>query len=114
MVIQFDRLVFGNKKKDFVISRRRLHQSAHAGQVAAPYLAIFEQGTVLIYFLLLLGGGGGGGRDDTFKIVIVTLSNLWGGQLPPCPPARHGPGLSCTLFALELFNIFLKTAKARY
>ena len=40
---------------------------------AAPDLAIFEQGGVLIYFLLLLGG-----KDDTSKTVIVTLLNLWG------------------------------------
>ena len=41
------------------------------------------------HFLLLLGGGG---RDDTCKSVIVTLSNLWGGQLlPPLPLARYGP-----------------------
>ena len=48
LVIQFDRLVFGNKKQDFVLSR--LRQSARAGQVvlhgirsrAIFYLKIFS------------------------------------------------------------------------
>ena len=48
---------------------------------AVPYLAIFEQGGSTDIFSLITGGG----RDDTFKSIIVTLSNLGGGQLPLSP-----------------------------
>ena len=42
-------------------------------------IAIFEQGGSADIFSLFTGGG----RDDTSKSVIVTLSNLWGGNCPP-------------------------------
>ena len=48
--------------------------------IAALYLAIFEQGGSAEILSLITGGG----RDDTSKsvIIIVNLSNLWGGNCP--------------------------------
>ena len=44
--------------------------------LSGPYLEFFEQrGSADIVYLI--SGWGGGGRDDTYKSVIVTLSDLW-------------------------------------
>ena len=69
----------------------------------APYLELFEQeggggGGVLIYFLLFLGD-----RDDTYKSVIVTLSDLWGGNCPlPSPPPPPPLGTALLSFRMKV------------
>ena len=48
------------------------------------YIVFFEQGGSADIFSLISGV-----RDDTSKSVIVTLSNIWGGNCPP-PPSPLG------------------------
>ena len=63
---------------------------------AGPYLEFFCKGGGgggVPDIVSLFSRGGGRGRDNTYKSVIVTLSDHWGATAPPPPPpARYGPG----------------------
>ena len=67
------------------------------GLIAGPYLEFFEQGSNADIVSHISGWGWG--RDDTYKSVIVTLSDLQRGNCPPPHTHTHthalGTALNC-------------------